>query len=167
MGEDSLGLAPLVMGWHLGKREASASRVPYQQTNPGEPAQHQSCLRWHLSPRDGSWVREFLLFRKVTYLTCLSTNSSFLLSGMGLCYLTRMPPPSFVSALREPGQALDAAHLERLFTLWLSLKTDHWAPTPAVAYFPDVCPHLETHLPPASQSPEKGLALPGVHVRRG
>lgn len=42
---------------------------------------------------------------------------------MGLCFLTRMSLPSFVSTLLQREQALDAAHLGQLFTLWLSLKT--------------------------------------------
>lgn len=85
----------------------------------------QPRLSWHLNPLDGGWVGEFLLFRKVTCLTRLSTHhyNPLSLPGMGLCFLTRLPLLSFVSTLLQPGQALDAAHLGRLFTLWLSLKT--------------------------------------------
>lgn len=79
----------------------------------------QPRLSWHLNPLDGGWVGEFLLFRKVTCLTRLSTHhyNPLSLPGMGLCFLTRLPPPSFVSTLLQPGQALDEAHLGRLFTL--------------------------------------------------
>lgn len=59
--------------WGKGGQGLCSSLPADSLPNPGEPAKHPARLRWHLSPLDGGWVGEFLLFQKVTCLTRLDT----------------------------------------------------------------------------------------------
>lgn len=70
LGKDSLSLTPLVTSQDLGRMEARAYAVPYQQRAPST----QLHLSWHLKLSvDGGWVGEFL-FWKVSCLTHLGTH---------------------------------------------------------------------------------------------